>query len=351
MKRKNFDAAASAYGSSSGEGVFDLGDFVLRSGATLPAAKLAFKTHGRLNADKSNAIVYPTSYAAHHSDIEWPIGPGMALDPEKYFIIVLDMLGNGLSSSPSNTAAPHDRANFPNVTILDNVIAQHRLVTQGFGISRVALAVGWSMGAQQAFQWAVSHPDMVERVAPFCGTARTTAHNLVFLEGIKAALTADAAWQEGWYQEQPTRGIRAFARVYAGWGFSQPFYRQELYRQLGFSSLDDFLVGFWERRFLRRDANNLLAMLWTWQHNDAGATPGCAASLERALGSIRAKALIMACQTDLYFTPEDIEYEASLIPHADFRVIPSVWGHQAGNGLNPADTRFIDDALKGLLAA
>ena len=351
MKRKNFDAAASAYGSSSGEGVFDLGDFVLRSGATLPAAKLAFKTHGRLNADKSNAIVYPTSYAAHHSDIEWPIGAGMALDPEKYFIIVLDMLGNGLSSSPSNTAAPQDRANFPNVTILDNVIAQHRLVTQGFGISRVALAVGWSMGAQQAFQWAVSHPDMVERVAPFCGTARTTAHNLVFLEGIKAALTADAAWQEGWYQEQPTRGIRAFARVYAGWGFSQPFYRQELYRQLGFSSLDDFLVGFWERRFLRRDANNLLLMLWTWQHNDVAATPGCGASLERALGSIRAKALIMAGQTDLYFTPEGIEYEASLIPHADFRVIPSVWGHQAGNGLNPADIRFIDDALKGLLAA
>ena len=333
------------------EGIFDLGDFVLRSGATLPVARLAFKTHGRLNADKRNAIVYPTSYAAHHSDIEWPIGPGKALDPERYFIIVPDMLGNGLSSSPSNMAPPHDRARFPHVTVLDNVIAQHRLVTQRFRVSRIALVVGWSMGAQQTFQWAASHPEMVERIAPFCGTARTTAHNFVFLEGIKAALTADAAWKDGMYEDQPARGIRAFARVYAGWGFSQPFYRQELYRQLGFSSLEDFLVGFWERRFLRRDANNLLSMLWTWQHNDLGATPGCDGSLERALGSIRAKTLVMAGETDLYFTPEDIHYEASCIPGAEFRVIPSVWGHQAGNGLNPVDSRFIDQALQSLLDA
>jgi homoserine O-acetyltransferase len=333
------------------EGTFPLGDFVLRSGTTLPGAMLAFKTHGKLNADKSNAVVYPTPYGAHHSDIEWPIGPGKALDPERYFIVVPDMLGNGLSSSPSNMTPPHDRAHFPRVTVLDNVIAQHRLVAEGLGISRIALVVGWSMGAQQTFQWAASHPEMVERIAPFCGTARTTAHNFVFLEGIKAALTADAAWKDGWYAEQPVRGIRAFARVYAGWGFSQTFYRQELYRQLGFSSLEDFLVGFWERRFLRRDANNLLSMLWTWQHNDLGATPGCHGSLEQALGSIRAKALVMAGETDLYFTPEDIRYEASCIAGAEFRVIPSVWGHQAGNGLNPVDSRFIDQALKSLLAA
>lgn len=333
------------------EQVFALGNFVLRSGATLREARLTYKTHGTLNSDQSNAIVYPTPYSAHHTDIEWPIGPGKALDPEKYFIIVPDMLGNGLSSSPSNMPAPYDRARFPNVTIHDNVVSQHRLVTEQFGIRHLALVVGWSMGAQQTFQWAVSHPDMVARIAPFCGTARTTAHNLVFLEGVKAALTADAAWLDGWYEKQPDKGLRAFARVYAGWGFSQPFYRQELWRQLGFSSLEDFLVGFWERRFLRRDANNLLAMLWAWQHNDVGATPGFGGSLEKALASIKAKALVMAGQTDLYFTPEDIAYEAALIPAAQYRVIPSVWGHQAGNGLNPPDSKFVDDGLRELLAS
>lgn len=331
--------------------VFDLGDFVLQSGATLRDTKLAYKTHGRLDPDRSNVIVYPTPYAAHHSDIEWLIGPGKALDPGKYFIVVPDMLGNGLSSAPSNTPPPYDRARFPNITIHDNVRAQHRLVTEQLGVRRVALIVGWSMGAQQAFQWAVSHPELVERVAPFCGTARTTPHNLVFLEGIKAALTADAAWAEGWYDKPPAKGIRAFARVYAGWGFSQPFYKQELWRTLGFSSLDDFLIGFWERRFLRRDANNLLAMLWTWQHNDVGATPAFDGKLERALAAVKARALVMAGQTDLYFTPEDIGFEASLIPGARFEVIRSVWGHQCGNGLNPADNRFIDEQLKALLAA
>jgi len=333
------------------EGAFDLGTFVLQSGSALREAQLAFKTHGQLNASKSNAIVYPTPYSAHHSDVEWPIGPGKALDPEEYFIIVPDLLGNGLSSSPSNTAAPHDRAHFPSVTVYDNVVAQHRLVTEYFGISRIALVLGWSMGAQQTYQWAASHPGMVARIAPFCGTARTTPHNLVFLEGIKAALTADAAWMGGAYEVQPTRGMRAFARVYAGWGFSQLFYKQELYRQLGFSSLEDFLVGFWERRFLKRDANNLLPMLWTWQHNDLGSTPGYGGELKRALGSIRAKALVMAGETDLYFTPADIEYEASYVPGASFRVIPSLWGHQAGNGLNPVDSSFIDVHLKRLLAS
>src|SRR5215468_2209995 len=98
---------------ASGDELFDLGSFVLQSGITLRDAKLAYKTHGPSNGDKSNAIVYPTPYSAHHSDIEWPIGPGKALDPQRYFIIVPDMLGNGLSSSPSNTAPPLDRAHFP----------------------------------------------------------------------------------------------------------------------------------------------------------------------------------------------------------------------------------------------
>ena len=329
---------------------FDLGNFVLRCGTTLPEAKLVYKTHGRLNPDKSNLIVYPTPYSAHHSDIEWPIGPGQALDPQHYFIVVTDMLGNGLSSSPSNTLPPYDRARFPRVTIYDNVVAQHRLITEQFGAERIALVVGWSMGAQQAFQWAVSHPEMVERIAPFCGTARTTPHNLVFLEGVRCALTTDPTWNDGWYDAQPHRGLRAFARVYAGWGFSQAFYKRELWRSMGFASLEDFLIGFWERRFLRRDANNLLAMLGAWQHNDVSATPEFGGDLSAALASIRAKSLVMAAETDLYFTPEDLEYEASLIPQARYEVIRSVWGHQAGNGLNPADSAFIDRELRRLLA-
>jgi homoserine O-acetyltransferase len=160
-------------------------------------------------------------------DIEWIIGPGRALDPDKYFVIVADQLGNGLSSSPSNTAAPFDRMRFPTVTIRDDVAAQHRLLTEELGVRRLALVVGFSMGAQQAYQWAVSHPDIVNRIAVACGTGRTSSHNAVFLEGVRAALTADAAWMDGEYKAPPSRGLRALARVYAGWGFSQDFYKNE----------------------------------------------------------------------------------------------------------------------------
>ncbi|MPY60730.1 alpha/beta fold hydrolase [Streptomyces spongiae] len=332
---------------------FPLGDFTTQHGATLRGAHLAYTTYGELNAAKSNVIVYPTWYSGRHWDNEWLIGSGMALDPDEYFIIVPNMLGNGLSSSPSNTPPPYDRARFPRITVYDQIEAQHKLVTEEFGIERIALVTGWSMGAGQTFQWAVSYPEMVERIAPFCGSPRTSLHNKVFLEGVKAALTADAVFNGGWYDEGkwPTTGLRALARVYAGWGFSQAFYWEKEYEKLGYTSLEDFLVGFWEGFFLDgRDPNNLLSMLWTWQNGDIGLTPGFDGNTEAALGSIKATTLDMPAEKDLYFPPEDEAWAVSHIPGAELRVIPGIWGHFAGGGSSPKDTEFIDTGIKELLA-
>jgi homoserine O-acetyltransferase len=330
---------------------FDLGDVVLQGGATLRDAKLAYKTYGQLNADKSNAIVYPTWYSGRHWDNEWLIGDGMALDPANYFIIVPNMLGNGLSSSASNTPPPYDKARFPNVTFWDQVQQQHRLVTGQFGIETLPLVTGWSMGAGQTYQWAVSFPDMVQRACPFCGSSKTSEHNIVFLEGVKAALTADDAFRGGWYEEKPAKGLRAAARVYAGWGFSQAFYWDQVYKELGYSDLEDFLVAFWEGFFLdRRDPNNLLTMLWTWQKGDIGKTPGFDGDHVKALKSIKAKTIVLPAEKDLYFPPEDEEYAVSHMPNAELRVIPGVWGHFAGGGANPVDIKYIDDILKELLS-
>ncbi len=224
-------------------------------------------------------------------------------------------------------------------------------MTEQLGIERLLAVTGWSMGAGQTYQWAVSFPEMVPRILPFCGSARTAPHNVVFLESLKAALTASAGFDGGWYREPPTQGLRAFARIYAGWGFSQAFYWDEVWRELGFTSLDDFLVGFWEGFFLdERDPNDLLTMLSTWKHGDVGATPGFA-STEAALASIQAKAILMPAEKDLYFPPEDNAWEAQHMPNAELRVIPGVWGHFAGGGANPVDTAFIDGALKELLAS
>lgn len=342
--------ARNAHSGTAGAGeVFNAGQVALQCGATLGDVKVAYKTFGRLNADKSNVIVYPTWYSGFISDNEWLIGQGMALDPDKYFIIVPCALGNGQSTSPSNTPEPYNQARFPKVSLYDNVSLQHRLVSEHFGINKVKLVVGWSMGAQQTFQWGALYPDMVERIAPFCGSARTSPHNFVFLEGVKAALTADAAFKAGWYDQPVNIGRRSLARVYAGWGFSQPFYKEEAWRHLGYNSLEDFLVGFWEGFFLKRDPNNLLTMLSTWQNADISANHVFNGDLTKALGAIKAKATILSPKIDLYFPLEDNAWEAAQMPDAKAVVIPGVWGHFAGGGLWPADTKFIDDELKELL--
>jgi homoserine O-acetyltransferase len=180
--------------------VLDLGHVVLQSGITLPRAKLAYKPYGKLAATRDNAVLMPTYYGGRHIDNEAMIGAGRALDPARWFIIVPNIFGNGLSSSPSNTPPPFDRAAFPNVTVYDNVVCQHRLVTQKLGIDRIKLVVGFSMGAQQAFHWGAPYPEMVQAIAPVCGSARTSPHNYLFLDGVKSALMADAAFADGWYR-------------------------------------------------------------------------------------------------------------------------------------------------------
>ncbi|TWT11672.1 alpha/beta fold hydrolase [Reyranella sp. CPCC 100927] len=332
--------------------VFDLGDVRLQRGATLRGCKLAYKTFGQLNAQKDNAIVYPTWYSGQHYDNEWLVGDGMALDPQKYFIIIPNMLGNGLSSSPSNTPEPYNGPRFPHVTAYDNVRVQHRLVTEKFGVKHIRLVTGWSMGALQTFHWGALYPDMMDLLAPFCGSAKCSRHNFVFLEGVKAALTADAHFLDGWYNEKPAKGLRAAARVYAGWGFSQAFYREKLdLEAMGYSSLEDFLVAFWEGFFLPKDANNLLTMLWTWQNGDISDNELYGGDFKKALAAIKAKAYVMPGQTDLYFPPEDSAFEVEHMPNATFVPVPSIWGHFAGGpGTNPKDVAFIDGKLKELLA-
>jgi homoserine O-acetyltransferase/O-succinyltransferase len=329
--------------------VFELGDVVLQCGITLPQAKLAYKTHGKLSASGDNAVVMPTFYGSRHVENEAMIGNGRPLDPTQWFIIVPNMFGNGLSSSPSNTPPPFDRAAYPNITLYDNVVCQHRLLTEHLGIDHLRLVVGFSMGAQQAFQWGALYPEMVQAIAPLCGSARTSPHNYLFLEGVKAALTCDAAFADGWYENPPVKGLRAFSRVYAGWAFSQDFFREREYCKMGLASMED-AVRFLEGYFRRNDANDLLAMLWTWQHADISANRSYNGDFAATLGAIRARAIVMPSETDLYFRVRDNQLEVDLMPNAELRPIPSIWGHAAGLGVNPTDNEFIDTALRELLA-
>ena len=331
---------------------FDAGAVVLESGLTHRNTRLAYQTHGTLNADRSNVILWLTPFGAQHGDIEWMIGPGRALDPTRYFIVTPDLFGNGLSSSPSNAVQPANGSRWPHFTFADNVRVQRRMLQETFGIERIALACGWSMGGMQAYHWAALFPNAVDRLAVICGAARTSPHNRVFLEGVKATLTTDVHFQDGRFTGFPERGLRAMGRVYAGWAMSQTFYRDELWRQAGCSSVEDYLVSNWEGNFLKRDPANLLAHLWTWQHGDISANETYGGDLPAALAAIQARALIMPSATDLYFQVEDNRREVAAMRHAELRVIPSDWGHRAGMPANnPVDEAFINAALGELLQA
>jgi homoserine O-acetyltransferase len=318
-------------------GTFACGDVALLKGDVLKDARIVYKTFGTLSPARDNVVVYPTSYSAHHTDIEWLVAPGHCLDPSKYFIVIPNMFTNGLSTSPSNYAGA-----FPAVTSFDNVTQQRRLLRELFGIERVKMVYGWSMGAQQAYHWAALFGDAVECIVVNCGSARTAPHNFVFLEGVRTTLLA---------ARTPEQGIRAMGRIYAGWALSQTFYRREMWRDQGFASLEDFLVRSWEANFLRRDMHDLLAQLATWQMGDISDNDLYGGDLAKALGSITAKVLLMPSATDLYFQTDDNRAELPLLGNAKLVEIPSVWGHRAGNprGL-PEETAFINAEVTALLA-
>jgi len=206
-------------------GRFGLGDLALQSGETLRGATLSWKSYGTLAPGRDNVVVFPTSYTAQHVDLEWLIAADKILDPGRWFVIIPDMFGNGLSSSPSNTP------DYPGlVTTADNVRAQKRLLQEVFGVEHVACVYGFSMGAQQAYHWAALFPEAVERAIVVCGSAKTSVHNKVFLLSLLATLEAAPEHIGGGrFSTEPQPALRAFARIYAGWAMSQDWYRAGLH--------------------------------------------------------------------------------------------------------------------------
>lgn len=324
--------------------VYEASDFQLQKGGVLPAARLAYKTLGTLSPARDNAVLIPSWYSGTHREAELcMVGPGRAIDPARHFIVMTNLLSGGVSSSPSNTPAPCEAARFPRVTLHDNVRLQHGLITGPLGIARLKLVTGWSMGGCQAFQWGAQYPDMMEAVAPLCCSAKTAHYNKVFLLALRRALQLDPAYQEGFYRRPPVAGLRAFAAIYAGWGFSEPFFREETFRAFGAASGEEFVANFWEQGFLRHDANDLLTLLQTWYDGDISVGDLYGGDYRAALGAIKARAVIMPGQYDRYFPPVDCEDAARQMPNAVCRTIPSTWGHMTI--WNPDDRAFIDAGL------
>jgi homoserine O-acetyltransferase len=330
-------------------------DFVIRnfqteSGVVLPEARIVYATLGRPNDARDNAVLLPSHYMANFNGYNWLIGPrDRAFNPSRDFLVLTELFGNGRSSSPSNTPEPFHGPRFPVTTIRDNVEAVHRLLTDALHITHLRAVVGFSMGAEQAFQWAISYPTVMDAIVATSGTAKCYGHGFVRLEGQIAALTTDPAWQGGDYTSPPVKGLEAFGMVWAGWLYSQEWWRRELWRtSMPTGTTFEQAWQSFRRRF-SADANDYILQARTWQQHDVGTSPGFGGDVERALRSIKARVLYMPSETDLYFPLTDARYEQAFIPRVTFTPIPSLWGHTAGAASNPADLAFLNENVATFL--
>lgn len=330
---------------------FDLGDFLLEEGGVINNCQIAYSTFGALNANKDNAILITTWYSGTSKIMEQAyVGEGRAIDPSRYFVIIVNQIGNGLSSSPQNAQDPLRGPEFPKVRISDDVRAQHRLLTGHFGIHTLALVTGGSMGAQQTWEWAVRYPDMVERAAPIAGLAGTSPHNFLFIETLMDALRLDPAWNGGAYRESDAvyHGLRHHADLWSVMGFSAEFFSESVYRNIGFPTLQEFRSGFMHNYFLPMDPNNLLCMAWKWQHGDVSRLTN--GNLAAALGRVRAKVFVIAIEQDMLLPVTECEADQKLTPDSEFRVVQCAAGHLSLFGLDPDYLSQIDKVLSELLA-
>jgi homoserine O-acetyltransferase len=331
---------------------FKLGDLRLESGKVLPDARLLYVTYGRLNTARDNAVVTLSYHGGNHHGYDFLLAPGGGLDTTKYFVIATEMFGAGGSSSPSNTPAPYNGPRFPQTTIRDNVGAIHRLVTEGLGLPHVRAIAGFSMGAMQALQWAVSHSDFMDAVVAWCGTAKTYPRTWLMVETGIRVWQADAAFAGGNYTSRPWKGQAASAAHWASWLYSDEWWQREMFKPKWPSP--QALLDDWSTDSTAPDPNNEILQSRTWQQHDVSGTMGFDGDLGRALGSITAPVLLMPSTTDRFFPMEDMFRESRMIHHVKVAPIQTLAGHAAGAGCEGCrvdEGQFLSREIGQFLAA
>ncbi|KAI6080189.1 Alpha/Beta hydrolase protein [Hypoxylon rubiginosum] len=319
---------------------YTIQNFTFQDGTTLPSVRLAYLD---LNPQASKVAVIPTCFRGRlHSTLNFSNGVF-----KEWRVIVVALFGNGESSSPSNTTG------FPkSLDYRDCVRAQRELVTH-LGIDSIDAMAGFSMGGQTVYHWLLMYPGFVKNGIIICSSARTSRHNYQFLEGPRAALESSVDYVGfGGHSEEPKpiRGLRAFGKAYSAWLTSAEWFEEERYKTLGYETLaawDEEAAGTFYDDW---HPDDLLVMLRMWQNGDISkCVEDSHGSVNNALSQITARVLLMPSKTDQYFRWEASEKEARYLADATLEVIPSIWGHTAGGGINEQDTRWMDQKIARFL--
>jgi len=328
--------------------LYRIGDLTLESGEVIKDFAISYVTHGTLNAKKTNAVLMVTAISGNHHRLDFLIGPGKALDPTKYFIIATDAIGNGLTTSPSNSTA-QPRMKFPKFLIRDMITSQHKLLTEHLGINHVVAVVGPSMGGMQALQWGVSHPDFMDSLVALVPLAKTPAWSVAVMEASRKAIMLDPAWKGGEYAEPPEQGIRLYRDILSFLAARSP----EMYRDQFQNQLDvlPWLQAQETNLIKAFDANDWIYQTWAYDRHDVGTTPGMNGDLIKALRAIKAKTLIMTGTKDLLNPEWEPQDAARYIRDVRVTTISpgTVTGHAAAGGGFPADVDFLNREVGAFL--
>ncbi len=319
-----------------------MGDFRLESGETIRDFRISYVTHGILNAARSNAILMVTAIGGNHHRLDFMIGPGRALDTNRYFIVATDAIGNGLTTSPSNSTA-QPRMAFPRFSVRDMVASQHRLMTEHLGIPHVVAVVGPSMGGMQVLQWGVSHPNDMDGLVAMVPLARTPAWTVAVLDASRQAIMLDPAWNGGNYTAPPERGIRLWRTILSFLSARTPEMYRDQFRQDPMAVLPwlEQQTGNLVRAF---DANDWIYQSWAYERHNIAQTPGMGGDMDRALRSITAPTLVLTGTTDLLNPEYEPQDAAQRMPNARVVTIRpgSVTGHASAGGGFPEDIAFLN---------
>jgi homoserine O-acetyltransferase len=313
-----------------------LGDLKLESGETIRDCRIGYRTFGTLNAAKSNAVLFPTWFSGRSDDLAQFMSAEGLVDPARYFAIAVDALGDGVSSSPSNSSA-QPRMRFPKFTIADMVNAEYRLVHDVLGIPHLHAVMGISMGGMQTFQWVLSYPDFIDKAVPIVGSPRLTATDLLLWTSEADAITESAGWNEGTYQHAPPLLTVGEMHEFA---LTTPAYRA---RSTPRAEFPKFLKEIDSAPLGRMDANDWLRQLQAMMAID-GAKP-YGESLAKAAHAVKAKMLIVAAKQDHMVNPSPaLEFAGAI--GAPTIVLESDCGHLSPScesaSLNPRVRAFLD---------
>ena len=327
--------------------IYKIGDLALESGETIKDFSISYVTHGTLNAKKSNAILMVTAVSGNHHRLDFLIGPGKALDTDKYFIICTDAIGNGLTTSPSNSTA-QPKMKFPKFLIRDMVTSQKKLM-EHLGIDHVVAVIGPSMGGMQALQWGVSHPGFMDALVALVPLAKTPAWTVGVLETTRKAIMLDPAWKGGDYDAPPEAGLRLYREILSMLIARSP----EMYRDQ-FANGPDVLP--WMQTTVTPlikafDANDWIYQTWAYDKHDVGTTPGMNGDYAKALRAIKAKTQILIGTKDLLNPEWEPQDAARYIKDVRVTTISpgTVTGHASAGGGIPSDVDFLNREIKGFL--